>query len=631
MSPNGMRFVAMGSEGAASVLLTVIGLALATTTAGLPPAASGAPPGTDTVAAGPPALDVDRAITLELFYDDTMASPDGGAPPARSDLLPDEAGLGPGSVLRITFPDGNETWCTLNFLWQDRDGRTFAGTAGHCLLPRGVDATHGPDADFDAAGVRVEGRIAPCPSLGQCAHDDEGWMDLGDVVYARQDAVGTDFGLVEVPASAEPDLRLDLPLWGGPEEDAVAAAGDPIVHYGHGWLHGSTVTTRGRAGVSLGQPLEATWFAFTGTASGGDSGSPALTASAPGIGAPVEGDGAVGVITHKLVPDGVVFGTPVRAAQALLDCHVGLSIRTLPAGRFAEPESCPGLPIDIEASSTVFVEGPDALRFGVLAGEVHEVRIVANGTLEMTRWSASTDSDDFGRSMATLLVPAGDLRARLPGCEPMPDAWTWVYWPTGSANPEGPVHDPGTYRLVVASPVDATVTIEFNDDPDLEILGYGLLDTKNPEPREVPTALAEDVEATFIEVDDFERSGPAPSEVAFETDLGPGGPSVALARFDVFPFAGAGAYEMRTEVGPGSGAPCGEDRADGFLGATPTGGVTIGNGSEVQLQTLLPSRPLRWTGHWRNTAAVHDDPTAPATGFTFSDLEASMAILSLSP
>ncbi|MEA2932229.1 MAG: hypothetical protein QOI56_1014, partial [Actinomycetota bacterium] len=64
-------------------------------------------------------------------------------------------GVRPGAV--VLTPVGQ---CTLNFLWRGSDGRSYIGTAGHCLL-EGADQTQvvfapgdGPPAR-DSAGRRI--------------------------------------------------------------------------------------------------------------------------------------------------------------------------------------------------------------------------------------------------------------------------------------------------------------------------------------------------------------------------------------------------------------------------------------------------------------------------------------------
>ena len=44
--------------------------------------------------------------------------------------------------------------CTANFVWSTGSTQ-YLGAAGHCFIPQGTTATHGPGADFDASGVLV--------------------------------------------------------------------------------------------------------------------------------------------------------------------------------------------------------------------------------------------------------------------------------------------------------------------------------------------------------------------------------------------------------------------------------------------------------------------------------------------
>ena len=49
----------------------------------------------------------------------------------------------------------------------------YLGTAGHCFLPDNATATHGPSADFNAAGVKVSVCVAGCAFGGKLSRYNE--------------------------------------------------------------------------------------------------------------------------------------------------------------------------------------------------------------------------------------------------------------------------------------------------------------------------------------------------------------------------------------------------------------------------------------------------------------------------
>ena len=101
--------------------------------------------------------------------------------------------IGPGSHLLIEM-DGGTFGCTANFVWQSGATR-YLGAAGHCFVPEGLTATHGPGADWNASGVRVSVCVSNCSFGGQSGFVVTGNMVvLGSVAYARQTAADGDVG-----------------------------------------------------------------------------------------------------------------------------------------------------------------------------------------------------------------------------------------------------------------------------------------------------------------------------------------------------------------------------------------------------------------------------------------------------
>ena len=239
-------------------------------------------------------------------------------------LVPAPAGdIGPGSAIIITIPNEGSFGCTANFVFTDR-GVQYLGAAGHCFLPPDRTATHGPGADYDASGVVVEVCVSGCEGNFDTNQLLGTWVELGNVAYARQQtgsqAVGHDFGVVEIPAALSDRVRTSMPVWGGPTGTHTLALGDPACHYGNGVVFGEVFLTKARVGVGGGSTAES--WAGDFAAAFGDSGS-GLVACEP-AGATLAGAGAVGVLTHlgvRLDPatgeHGVVLGTTINRAIAM--------------------------------------------------------------------------------------------------------------------------------------------------------------------------------------------------------------------------------------------------------------------------------------------------------------------------
>jgi hypothetical protein len=237
--------------------------------------------------------------------------------------------IGPGSHLIIDIPGEGTFGCTANFVWASGTAR-YLGAAGHCFIPAGATATHGPDADYNASGVAVSVCVSNCSFGGQTGFVLTGdLVALGAVAYARQTAadgdVGNDFGVVTVPSSLAPQIRPSMPVFGGPTTTETVALGQPLCHYGNGVLVGETFLTMARVGVGGGATPDY-WMGDLAAAFG-DSGSAVVTCDANG--ADLVGRGAIGVLTHLGVEvgvqHGVVFGTTVSRALEMAR-EAGLSL-----------------------------------------------------------------------------------------------------------------------------------------------------------------------------------------------------------------------------------------------------------------------------------------------------------------
>jgi hypothetical protein len=239
--------------------------------------------------------------------------------------------IGPGAHLLIEIPGAGTFGCTANFVWESGAVR-YLGAAGHCFIPEGTTATHGPGADYDASGVRVSVCVSNCSFGGQTGFIITGdLVQLGTVAYARQTGdggdVGNDFGVVEIPASVASMIRTSMPVFGGPNTVEEVVQAQPLCHYGNGMVVGETFLTMARTGVGGGSTPEY-WMGDLAAAPG-DSGSAVVTCALSGT--ELQGRGAAGILTHLGVEvgteHGIVFGTTVaRAIEMALEAGISLSV-----------------------------------------------------------------------------------------------------------------------------------------------------------------------------------------------------------------------------------------------------------------------------------------------------------------
>lgn len=245
-------------------------------------------------------------------------------------------GIGPGSLLRIDRGTGTWAGCTSNFVWSDDTGKRYLGTAGHCLLIDAVPTTHGlPSEEF--AHIKVEVAVEDClvsagtdHSTLECAERPVRWVPLGPVVYADQDRIGHDFGIIEIPDDLSHLIRDALPTWGHGFGVAPAETDETILHYGYGLGYHYSAATRARVGQGDAVRLPDGGVAFYGTANMGDSGSGAVTGTWNGTTNSWEAAAAYAILTHVSVyGGGIVYGTHIQQAQADVWCATGLDL-TLP-------------------------------------------------------------------------------------------------------------------------------------------------------------------------------------------------------------------------------------------------------------------------------------------------------------
>lgn len=220
-------------------------------------------------------------------------------------------GIGPGTHLLIDI--GDDTFgCTAGWLWQDGSGYLLSA-AGHCFLPEGSVATHGPGADT-AGASRVSACVSACDFGGQSGFLLTGELvDLGPLAYARQtvgdDPIGNDFGLVRIPAWLVPQLRPDMPVYGKATLARDIVPGDPICFFGAGAAVGETSPTMARRGVGLMTLGDGSWRMAAPSAVG-DSGAAVATCTPDG-----RAVAAAGVLTH--LAGGMIAGTTMARSQEM--------------------------------------------------------------------------------------------------------------------------------------------------------------------------------------------------------------------------------------------------------------------------------------------------------------------------
>ena len=240
--------------------------------------------------------------------------------------------IGPGSHLIIDIPGAGTFGCTANFVWAAGTVR-FLGAAGHCFIPEGTTATHGPGANYNASAVQVSVCVSNCSFGGQTGFIVTGdLVVLGQVAYARQTDVdgdvGNDFGIVTIPTSLASLIRPSEPVFGGPSTIEHVQLGQPVCHYGNGVIVGETFPTMGRVGIGGGS--NAKYWSGDLVAAPGDSGSSVLTCVVDGSG--VQGVGAAGVLTHLGVEAGLnqhgfVLGTTTtRAIEMAREAGLSLDV-----------------------------------------------------------------------------------------------------------------------------------------------------------------------------------------------------------------------------------------------------------------------------------------------------------------
>ena len=221
--------------------------------------------------------------------------------PAALPLSPGRcAGVRPGAMLL-----SDVGLCSFNYLFTGSDGRSYMGSAGHCVL-----------------GL-VPGEEVWQPGEGPEALDADG-RRIGEFAYAVLDGV-RDFSLVRL----DPGVRANPQMchFGGPTGVNNDLSSGPVIvqHYGQGVLLGQTLPARTGVALNL---LDQDQAFVTGLALFGDSGGPVNTADGRALGVLV----TVGLHLGGLPNAGLVGVTRLgpQMAQAQDALGIGLQLRTAP-------------------------------------------------------------------------------------------------------------------------------------------------------------------------------------------------------------------------------------------------------------------------------------------------------------
>lgn len=188
--------------------------------------------------------------------------------------------------------------CTMNYVFSGSDGRTYVGTAGHCIIePDPIDENNFPEMTW-------------APGDGPEARDGEG-NRIGEFAYAvLRDSEEADFSLIRLDPTVTANPQMCH--FGGPTGLDASNPGldQPTVlnHFGNGILVGNLVvvnqtTLPARSALALGMPDDRHVFA-QGLVVPGDSGSAINTSDGGAIGVIV----TTGVHSSSIGTDGIDAG-----------------------------------------------------------------------------------------------------------------------------------------------------------------------------------------------------------------------------------------------------------------------------------------------------------------------------------
>jgi hypothetical protein len=213
-------------------------------------------------------------------------------------------GVRPGAIV-----ESDTGQCTFNFVYGGSDGRTYIGTAGHCILPG-------------------DGEQSWAPGAGPEARDASG-ARIGEFAYAvLQDP--KDFSLIRVDAGVP--VNPQMCHFGGPTgiNSATTSATTVLHHFGQGV--GVNLLVPGRSAVALGMPDPDHVYAL-GTVVFGDSGSGIISSDGRAVGVIVTTGVHIASLGTAGVDAGLMGVTRLapQLARAAAVTGVGYSIVTAPA------------------------------------------------------------------------------------------------------------------------------------------------------------------------------------------------------------------------------------------------------------------------------------------------------------
>lgn len=222
-------------------------------------------------------------------------------------------GVRPGGLVKTDLG-----YCTLNFVFRDKRGRRYVGTAGHCII-EGEDV----EGEIPFAERRWDpgaGPVARGPSdrSGLLRALDVADKPIGKFVYAVYEAP-KDFALIRLRRKVRPNPQMCH--FGGPTgiNRGRPAGIVPLNQYGDGLGVGDLLPAR--TGFAFGMPDPDHVFSQAAAAPG-DSGGPVTTTDGRAVGLVVTGGVHVSSAGTRGVDAGVIGITRLgpqldRASQSL--------------------------------------------------------------------------------------------------------------------------------------------------------------------------------------------------------------------------------------------------------------------------------------------------------------------------
>ncbi len=242
-----------------------------------------------------------------------------GGTPCRLIEVPAASPVGAGSCPGVrpgAIVESDAGQCTFNFVFAGSDGRTYIGTAGHCILG---DGPFGGDA----------GEQVWTAGNGPEARDGDGTR-IGEFAYAILEDP-RDFALIRVDPTVS--VNPQMCHFGGPtgiNSDTPGLSAVLLHHFGNGLAVGAVVPAR--SALALGMPDPDHVFA-EGLVVPGDSGSGIISADGRAVGVIV----TTGVHSASIGTDGIDAGTvgvtrlAPQLAGASAATGVAYSLVTAPA------------------------------------------------------------------------------------------------------------------------------------------------------------------------------------------------------------------------------------------------------------------------------------------------------------